>query len=112
MALDLTTAIGRIRSALGDAGDPSLHPGGDAWYAAILALADGNEPTAWKIAAQGLAMYLQSQATSASTGGRSIAYDQARIDRLLAIASGTEEWPYTATGTARTSTFVPLEVVW
>jgi hypothetical protein len=112
MAIDLTTAIGRIRSALGDAADPSLHPDGDAWYAAILALADGNEPTAWRIAAQGLAMYLQTQATSASTGGRSVAYDQRRVDRLLAIASGVEDWPYTADGTARASTFIPLEVVW
>jgi hypothetical protein len=112
MALDLTTAVGRIRSALGDAADPSLHPDGDAWYAAILALADGNEPTAWKIAAQGLAMYLQSQATSAATGGRSVAYDSRRVNRLLAIAAGTEDWPFTADGTARATTFIPLEVVW
>lgn len=112
MALDLTTAVGRIRSALGDAADPSLHPDGDAWYAAILALAAGDEPTAWRIAAQGLALYLQTQATSAATGGRSVAYDQRRVDRLLAIASGSEDWPYTATGTARATAFIPLEVTW
>lgn len=112
MPLDLTTAVGRIRSALGDASDPSLHPDGDAWYAAILTLAAGDEPTAWRIAAQGLALYLQTQATAAATGGRSVAFDARRVDRLLAIASGSEDWPYTSTGTARASTFVPLEVVW
>lgn len=112
MPLDLTTPIGRIRSALGDASDPSLHPDGDAWYAAILALVGGDEPTAWRIAAQGLAMYLQSQAINAATGGRSVAYDQRRVDRLLAIGAGNEDWPYTSDGATLRSTFVPLEAVW
>ena len=109
--LDLTTAVGRIRSALGDAGTPSLHPDGDAWYAALLALVAGDEVAAWRAAAAGLALYLQQQAASATTGGRSIAYDPARISRLLSIAAGAVPWPYAAP-TGGGSTFLPLEVTW
>jgi len=118
MALDLTTAAGRIRYAVGDQDEPPLLPaltGAADPYAAVLAQAGGDEPTAFRTAARGLATYLMHEAISISASGKSLSYDTARVGRLLAMAAGSIPYPFDADGNAVVPVLggdATIEVVW
>lgn len=114
MALDFTTPRDRIRHAVGDVGETPLHPDGLDYYTALLAISP-DEVTAWREAARGLAMYLLEKPIQLGSSGKSLAYDVARVGRLLAIANGTTPYPFDDSGNPIAPAqggYAPVEVIW
>lgn len=100
MAPALTTAIGRIRFAVGDHDDTEpLMQGGDAQYTALLTLCGGNEVVAFRAAAGALAAYYASQATRLSASGKTLDYRD-RVETWRAQAEGRAPYPFGADGSA------------
>jgi hypothetical protein len=112
MAYDpaLTTAKDRIRFALGDTGSTSLLvPGGEATYAALLALSS-DEAAVYRTAAGSLANYYSNQPNSISSSGDSLSWAD-RAAHWRKIAAGEVPYPFGSDGEtigADVLSFVPV----
>ncbi len=105
MAFDpnLADAISRVRFLVGDMADPTLMPGGEGVYTALLQANGTDEALTAQAAARGLASYYATQPDSVSSSGESVSWSS-RIAQWNRVALGT------AGGAAGTSsmTFVPV----
>jgi hypothetical protein len=101
----LTTAVGRIRFAVGDHDDDDiLLEGGVAQYKKLLAQQDWNEEATYRAAAGALAGFYAAQPVRIS-GGKAIDYKD-RVPTWLAMAKGEIPYPWAADGSA-----IPVPVV-
>jgi hypothetical protein len=99
----LTTAVGRIRFAVGDHDDAALLlEGGLDQYASLLAQQGGDEVAAYRAVAGALAGFYGAQPVRIS-GGKSVDYSD-RVPTWLAMAQGKTPYPFAADGSALPST--------
>lgn len=99
MAVSLSTPVGRIRFALGDQGDESLLPDGDAQYRKLLARFGNNEDATYQAAALALAAYYATQPIRIGANGKSLDYSE-RVPMWLRMGRGEIAYPYGADGSA------------
>lgn len=84
---DQGDAVSRVRFLVGDVTDPSLMPGGESVYEALLASYSDDEADAARAAARGLAAYYATQPDSVSSAGESVSW-RSRVDQWNRIALG------------------------
>lgn len=100
MAPSLTTAVGRVRFALGDHDDDNLLlVGGLDQYAALLTLTGDDEAAAFRLAAGALAAYYAAQPSQFSTQGDAFTWAE-RVKKWTAQHKGAEPYPFTPDGEA------------
>lgn len=83
----LTDAVSRVRYGVGDVTDPSIMPGGETVYAALLTAYGDDEAQVIRAAARGLAAYYATQPDSLGSSGESISW-RSRVDQWNRIAAG------------------------
>lgn len=106
MAPALTSAVGRLRFALGDHDAESLLEGGDSQYRKLLAQCGGNELLAFRAAAGALAAYYAAQPVRISSSGKMLDYSD-RVPTWRAMADGEVAYPFTPDGSAAAGTGGP-----
>lgn len=96
MALDLTTAVGRVRFVVGDhdTADPLLD-GGTTQYTALLTLCGDDEAAACRVAAGALLAQAEAQPSSITASGKSLSYSRKLWSEL---ASGKKPYPFAPDG--------------